>query len=78
VWEDDSVELMIAPPGEKPPFDHIIVNAVGSVYDEKWIRDAQGGGRALGRDLERRGAEGRSARRRAGRWLLRRSWRCLR
>ena len=44
VWEDDSVELMIAPPGDRPPFHHLIINALGDIYDEKWIRDAQGEG----------------------------------
>lgn len=44
VWEDDSIELMIAPPGDRPPFHHLIINALGDIYDEKWVRDAQGDG----------------------------------
>ncbi|MEN6549063.1 MAG: hypothetical protein ABFE07_23705 [Armatimonadia bacterium] len=44
VWEDDSIELMIAPPGDRPPFHHLIINALGDIYDERWTRDAQGEG----------------------------------
>ena len=45
VWEDDSVELMVCPPGEAATFHHLIVNALGDIYDERWAKDPQGGGR---------------------------------
>ncbi len=44
VWEDDSVEVMVAPPGDKATFHHIIINPLGDIYDERWLRDATGPG----------------------------------